>query len=227
MSASAAAGMYTRPHFAQAARCGQGGITMNRVIVIEFITLDGVVEDPDGSVGTPGGGWAFRHGPESVAGDKFRLGARLDTAALLLGRRTWQLFAQIWPGRSDEFSTKMNTAPKWVATRTLTDVGAWANSTVIAGELCDEAQRLRQEGDLIVIGSTSVVYTLMAADLVDEYRLLVFPSVLGTGDRLFTSRAVAADLRLVSAAQSGPAALLCYETATAASAQLERAAPRR
>ncbi len=91
---------------------------MNRVIVIQFITLDGVVEDPDGSDGTPAGGWAFRFGPEAVAGDKFRLGPRLDTGAILVGRRTWELFAKIWPGRTDDFSAKLNAAPTASASRT-------------------------------------------------------------------------------------------------------------
>jgi dihydrofolate reductase len=184
---------------------------MNRIIVIEFITLDGVVEDPDGSAGSAGGGWAFRHGPEAVAGDKFKLGARLDTGALLFGRETWQLFAKIWPGRSDWFSAKLNTAPKWVASRTLTDVSAWQNSRLIEGELTSEVQRQRRERDLIVIGSTSVVHTLMEGDLVDEYRLLIFPTVLGSGRRLFDRGAGTADLRLTSAQQSGAAALLFYE----------------
>jgi hypothetical protein len=73
------------------------------VIVIEFITLDGIVSDPDGSGGTPTGGWAFRHGPETVAGDKFRLGSTLDEGVMVLGRRTWQLFSRLWPGRDDPF----------------------------------------------------------------------------------------------------------------------------
>jgi dihydrofolate reductase len=188
---------------------------MNRVTVIEFVTLNGVVEDPDGSAGTPGGGWAFRHGPEAVAGDKFKLGSRLDTGTLLLGRGTWQLFSKLWPSRSDEFSTRMNTAQKWVASRTLTDVSAWNNSTVIGGELTGEVRRLRSERDVIVIGSTSVVHTLMDHDLVDEYRLLVFPTVLGAGRRLFTNPAGARDLRLVSVEQTGAAALLCYEKMSA------------
>jgi dihydrofolate reductase len=206
--------MYTRPRDANA-RVGPSsrGDTMNRIIVIQFITLDGVVEDPDGSAGSPGGGWAFRFGPEAVAGDKFKLGPRLDTGALLFGRETWQLFAKIWPGRSDEFSTTMNTAPKWVASLTLTDVSAWQNSQLIEGELTSEVQRLRRERDLIVIGSTSVVHTLMGHDLVDEYRLLVFPTVLGIGRRLFDSPAGVPDLRLTSAQQSGAAALLRYERA--------------
>ena len=148
-----------------------------------------------------------------MAGDKFRLGSRLDTGALLFGRATWQLFSKLWPGRSDPFSTQLNTAPKWVASRTLTDVSAWNNSRLLDGELTDEVQRLRNERDVIVIGSTSVVHTLMAHDLVDEYRLLIFPTVLGRGGRLFTGQAEAADLRLLSAEQSGAGALLRYETA--------------
>jgi dihydrofolate reductase len=186
---------------------------VNRITVIEFITLDGVIEDPDGRAGTPDGGWAFRYGPEAVAGDKFRLGARLDTGALLLGRTTWELFAKIWPGRSDEFSARMNAAAKRVASRTLTDVTGWQNSSLILGELTGEVQRLRRERDVIVIGSASIAHALMAHDLVDEYRLLVFPVVLGTGRRLFASPAGTSGLRLVSAGQSGAAALLCYEKA--------------
>jgi dihydrofolate reductase len=210
MSEAAATGMYTRPRTTEGGASRPGRIAMNRIIVIEFITLDGIADDPDGSAGTQGGGWAFRHGPEAVAGDKFRLGSRLDTGGLLLGRGTWQLFARIWPGRSDAFSAKMNAARKWVASRTLTDVSAWNNSRLIEGELTGEVQRLRRERDVIVIGSTSVVHTLMEHDLVDEYRLLVFPTVLGHGGRLFT-RPGAGDLRLVSAEPNGAAALLCYE----------------
>ena len=185
------------------------------VIVIQFITLDGVVEDPDGSAGTPSGGWAFRYGPGAVAGDKFRLGARLDTGALLLGRTTWQLFSRLWPTRSDDFSRKMNAAPKWVASRSLTDVSAWMNSTLIDGELTAKVAQLRRERDVIVVGSTSLVHTLMQHDLVDEYRLLIFPIVLGAGRRLFASPAGTEDLRLASVEQSGAAALLRYETASA------------
>jgi dihydrofolate reductase len=183
---------------------------MNDVIVIQFTTLDGVVEDPDGSAGTPDGGWAFRHGPEAVAGDKFKLGALLDTGALLLGRGTWELFSKLWPTRTDEFSTRMNKAPKRVASRTLTDVGAWENSAVLTGDLTDEVRRLREERDVIVIGSTSVVHTLAERGLVDEYRLLVFPVVLGTGRTWFTGPG---DLHLVSAERNGAAALLRYRTA--------------
>jgi dihydrofolate reductase len=186
---------------------------MNNIIVIEFLTLDGVVEDPDGSAGTPYGGWAFRFGPAAVAGDKFKLGALLDEGGLLFGRGTWQLFSTIWPSRTDEFSTRMNSATKWVASRTLDDVSAWRNSALIAGDLIVEVRRLRQERDVIVIGSTSIVRALMEQDLVDEYRLLIFPTVLGAGRRLFEGDAGAGDLRLVSVEQSGAAALLRYQRA--------------
>jgi hypothetical protein len=91
------------------------------VIVIQFITLDGIISDPAGSGGTPAGGWAFRHGPETVAGDKFRLGSTMDDGVLLLGRTTWQLFSRIWPGRDDAFAARMNAVPKLIATRSLAE----------------------------------------------------------------------------------------------------------
>jgi len=186
---------------------------MSRIIVIQFITLDGVAEDPDGSAGTPDGGWAFRFGPEAVAGDKFKLGPLLETGALLFGRGTWQLFSKLYPPRSDDFSARMNAAAKRVASRTLTDVSGWQNSSLIEGELTTAAQKLRSERDVIVIGSTSVARTLRDHDLVDEYRLLVFPTILGQGGRLFDGPAEAGDLRLISTEQSGAAALLRYEKA--------------
>ncbi|GAA3818324.1 MULTISPECIES: dihydrofolate reductase family protein [Amycolatopsis] len=182
---------------------------MGTLIVIEFVTLDGVVEDPDGSGGTPGGGWAFRHGPEAVAGDKFGLGALLDTGMLLLGRVTWELFAKLWPGRTDEFSAKMNAIPKLVVSRSLTSADAWQNSSVLDGDLASAVRGT--DRDLIVTGSIGVVHALAAENLVDEYRLLVFPTALGTGRRLFTAPA---DLRLHAVRQQGAAALLTYRAAT-------------
>ncbi|MFD7879551.1 dihydrofolate reductase family protein [Streptomyces sp. NPDC059766] len=175
------------------------------VVVIEFITLDGIVSDPDGSAGTPLGGWAFRHGPEAVAGDKFRLGSTLDDGVLLLGRRTWQLFSRLWPNRDDPFSRRMNAVPKLVATRTLTDVSAWAGSRILTGDLLDAVKRERR--DVVVTGSLGVVGQLMAEDLVDEYRLLTFPTVLGTGHRLFPHGTPHTELRCLAAEQTGAAVL--------------------
>ena len=178
------------------------------VIVIEFITLDGIVSDPDGSGGTPAGGWVFRHGHEAVTGDPFRLGSVLDNGVLLLGRKTWELFCRIWPGRDDPFSARMNAAPKLVASRTLTDVSAWANSGVIDGDVVDAVKR--EQRDVIITGSLSVVRTLMADDLIDEYRLLTFPTILGTGERLFPADSPPVYLECLSAEQAGAAVLSRY-----------------
>ena len=181
------------------------------VIVIEFITLDGIVADPDGSAGTPAGGWAFRHGPATVAGDKFQLGSVLDNGVMLLGRATWQLFSRLWPGRDDPFSARMNAVPKLVASRTLADTSAWANSRLIEGDLLEAVKR--EARDVIITGSLSVVHALMAADLIDEYRLLVFPTILGTGERLFPAGGPPVYLESLSAERTGAAVLTRYARA--------------
>ncbi|GAA1684679.1 dihydrofolate reductase family protein [Nonomuraea maheshkhaliensis] len=178
------------------------------VIVIQFITLDGIVSDPDGSAGTPTGGWAFRHGPETVAGDKFQLGRVLDEGVMLLGRDTWQLFSRLWPGRDDPFSARMNAVPKLVVSRTLTDTSAWAGSRVVDGGLADAVER--EHRDVVVTGSLSVVHALMAEDLIDEFRLLTFPTVVGSGDRLFPAGGPPVHLRCLPAEPSGAAVLSRY-----------------
>jgi dihydrofolate reductase len=202
MSSAGAAGMYRR--------ASNEGICTMSVIVIEFITLDGIVSDPDGSDGTPTGGWAFRHGPETVAGDKFQLGSLLDDGVLLLGRTTWQLFSRLWPTRDDPFSKRMNAVPKLVASRTLTDTTAWTNSEVIDGDLIDVVRHERR--DVIVAGSLSIVHALMAQDLIDQYRLLTFPTILGTGRRLFPADSTPKYLKTVSAEPVGAATLTRYAT---------------
>jgi len=181
------------------------------VIVIEFITMDGIVTDPDGSGGTPAGGWAFRHGPEAVTGDKFRIGSVLDDGVLLLGRKTWEMFSRIWPGRDDPFSTRMNAAAKLVASRTLTGTSAWQNSQVIDGDVVDAVKR--EQRDVLIMGSLSVAHALMAADLIDEYRLLTFPIALGTGERLFPAGGPPAYLECLSAEQAGAVVLARYRRA--------------
>ena len=181
------------------------------VIVIEFLTLDGIISDPDGSAGSPAGGWAFRHGPQTIAGDKFRLGSILDDGVMLLGRTTWQLFSRLWPGRDDPFANRMNAVPKLVASRTLTDVSAWQNSRILEGDLVDAVQNERR--DVIITGSVSVVHTLIARDLIDEYRLLTFPTVLGSGERLFPAGGTPAYLETLSAEPAGTAVLTRYARA--------------
>jgi dihydrofolate reductase len=180
------------------------------VIVIEFITLDGITSDPDGSGHTTTGGWAFRHGPETVAGDKFKLGSVLDNGILLLGRSTWQLFSRIWPGRDDPFSRRMNAVPKLVASRTLSDASAWANSAVVE-DAVDAVKHA--SGDVVIAGSLSIVHALMAEDLIDEYRLLTFPTIVGSGEPLFPAGMPPAYLECLSAEQSGAAVLARYARA--------------
>ena len=184
---------------------------MGDVIVVSFVTLDGVASDPDGRWGTGHGGWAFKHGFGPVSDDKFRLGVRQEHGVQLYGRRTWEHFAQLWPRRDGDFARVMNAVPKRVATRGGTggtdriDTAAWPNSEVIEGDPLAWAEAERTRRDVIVIGSLSLVRALAAADLVDEYRLITFPTVAGAGDRLFDG--VAADFRITTAEFSDPAGI--------------------
>lgn len=160
---------------------------MRKVIVTEYVTLDGVMEDPAGTEGAGLGAWSFQfdRGPE---GDKFKLDEALASEALLLGRVTYQGFAEAWPSRTDEvgFADKMNSMPKLVVSTTLEEV-EWNNSTLIKGNVAEEVSKLKQQpgGDMLIYGSRQLVNTLMQHDLIDEYRLMVFPVVLGSGKRLF------------------------------------------
>ncbi|WP_045878192.1 dihydrofolate reductase family protein [Pseudofrankia sp. DC12] len=149
--------------------------------------MDGVVSDPDGRWETGHGGWAFRHGAGPVDGDKFRLGARMDQGVQLYGRRTWEHFARLWPARDGDFAQRMNAVPKRVATRAGIDASAWSNSAGIDGDPLAWVAAERARRDVVVVGSLSLVHALAAADLVDEYRLITFPTVMGTGDRLLAT----------------------------------------
>lgn len=186
---------------------------MGKIIVIQYVTLDGVVEDPDGRSGTDRGGWAFRFGREQLAGDKFALGPILQTGALLFGRRTWEHFSRLWPQRTDPVSTAMNIMPKHVLTRTDPDLAAWTNSHRLADAPVEGARRLAGAQDVVVIGSLGVVRELAAAGAVDEYRLLAVPTFLGVGERLFVDQV---DLDPVSAVSDGPLVLSTYRPRAAA-----------
>ncbi len=167
---------------------------MGKLIVMAFITLDGIVSDPDGTGGTPNGGWAFRNGGGAITEDKFRLGDRMQTATLLLGRTTWEMFAARWPSRTSEFAGRMNAMRKLVVTKSGVDTSRWANS-VSTGD--DPAEVVtREPGEFVITGSLSVLRRLMDEDLVDEYRLLTVPSAVQMGERLFESLT---HLRYVSA----------------------------
>lgn len=173
---------------------------MGRIVVSEFVSVDGVMEDPGGSEGTRNAGWTFRF-DRGTDGDGFKLNEVLDAEALLLGRVTYQGFAAAWPTIEDPvgFAAKMNAMPKYVVSSTLTDGDAnWNNSTVLRGDAVSEvtALRARVAGDLLVNGSASLVQLLAEHGLVDEYRLMVFPVLLGSGKRLFGDLSVAPFLHL-------------------------------
>jgi dihydrofolate reductase len=158
---------------------------MAKIIVTEFVSLDGVMEDPGGAEGFKHGGWTFEiaRGDE---GDKFKLDETMDTSALLLGRKTYEGFAAAWPSREGEFADKFNSMPKYVVSSTLQSP-EWNNTTVLSGDLADEIGTLKreQDGNIVVHGSAQLAQSLLDNDLVDELRLMVFPVVLGTGKRLF------------------------------------------
>jgi dihydrofolate reductase len=179
------------------------------LIVIEFLTLDGVMQDPDGAEATTHGGWAFRRGPAAVAGDKFRLGPLLDTGTLLFGRRTWEHFAQIWPSRTDDFAAKLNAMPKLIASTTRDGFDDWSNSSLLKGDSIAEIGRLKQTRDLVLLGSSTLAHQVITHRLVDEYRLLVFPCIVGEGVRLF-EHSLPADLDLIAVEQKDAAVLLTY-----------------
>ena len=159
---------------------------MARIIVTEFVSLDGVVEDPGGAEDYKYGGWVFEI-DRGAEGDQFKLDETMETDGLLLGRVTYEGFAAAWPSREGEFADKFNSMPKYVVSSTL-ESPEWANTTVIGGrDAVAEIARLRDglDGTLAVHGSVQLVQTLVEHDLVDELRLMVYPVVLGAGKRLF------------------------------------------
>jgi dihydrofolate reductase len=188
---------------------------MGRVVVSQFVTLDGVVEDPGGSENFDRGGWAFDF-DRGDDGDKFKLDEVMASEALLLGRTTYEGFAAAWPSREGDFADKFNTMPKYVVSTTLDDP-EWNNSTVIKDDVPSEVSKLKEQvgGDILVNGSVQLVETLVENDLVDEYRLMVFPVVLGSGKRLFGETSETAKLSLADSMPVGPdgVVVLTYEPA--------------
>ena len=156
---------------------------MATIIVTEFVSLDGVIEDPGGSENFRHGGWSFEidRGDE---GNAFKLDETMASDGLLLGRKTYEGFAEAWPSREGEFADKFNTMPKYVVSTTI-DEPDWQNTTVIRDLDGVRALKETAEGTLVVHGSAQLVQGLIDADLVDELRLMVYPVVLGDGKRLF------------------------------------------
>lgn len=177
---------------------------MSKIVVSQFVSLDGVIEDPGGSEDSGLGGWSFKfdRGPE---GDKFKLDEVMESDALLLGRTTYEGFAEAWPSRQGEFADKFNSMAKYVVSTTM-DKPEWNNTTLIKDHVAEEIAKLKQQpgGDILVNGSATLVRTLMENALVDEYRLMTFPVVLGTGLRLFGEGSPTTTLRLADDKPVGP-----------------------
>jgi dihydrofolate reductase len=188
---------------------------MGRIVVTEFVSLDGVVEDPGGSENFKHGGWSFEfeRGPE---GNRFKTVETMEADAMLLGRVTYEGFAAAWPSRDGEFADRFNTMPKYVVSSTLTEPLEWSNSHLVEGDVAEGVTKLREApgGDIIVHGSAQLVQTLLEHDLVDELRLMVFPVVLGDGKRLFGPTSDRKRWRLTESQEVGDGVVtLVYERA--------------
>jgi len=187
---------------------------MGRIVVTEFISVDGVIEAPGGGEGFKHDGWSFEI-DRGEQGNQFKVDETMNSAALLLGRRTYEGFAVAWPERHDEFADKFNSMPKYVVSSSLRDP-QWSNSTVLSGDVAEEVTKLKaqQDGDIVVHGSAQLVQTLLEHDLVDELRLMVFPVVLGAGKRLFGETTDKKRLELSSSTVVGEGvAIQVYERA--------------
>jgi dihydrofolate reductase len=184
---------------------------MGKIVISENVSLDGVVEDPSGVEGFRHGGWVGkvtdRPGPGKVLLDE-----ALGAEALLWGRRTYEFLAARWPSRTGALADRMNGMPKYVVSSTLEDP-AWNNTTVLKGDAVEEVSKLKREldGEIVVAGSIRLVRELIEHDLVDELRLLLYPVVLGAGERLFGETSDKKPVRLVGTQTLDDLALLSYE----------------
>src|ERR687891_2258706 len=185
---------------------------MGQIVISEFVSLDGVIEDPAGDEGFRLGGWVGEIKGREEA-DKVKLDEALGTEALLLGRRSYEFFASRWPSRGGELADRLNSLPKYVVSSTLKDPD-WNNSTVLKGDVVNEVSKLKQElnREVVVVASFQLVRTLMEHDLVDELRLKIYPVVLGAGERLFGETSDKKPMRLVDTRTvDGDIAFLTYE----------------
>jgi len=188
---------------------------MGKLIVTEFTSLDGVMQDPGGAEDFEHGGWSMQfNDPEGM---QFKFQETMDAEALLLGRVTYEGFAAAWPNMRDEagFGDKMNGMPKYVVSSTLTDP-EWTNSQVLAGgdDVVEAVRALKErvDGEILIAGSQQLIPTLAAADLIDEYRLMAYPIVLGTGKRVFEGVEAPFNVKLTSAkALANGTQILIYE----------------
>jgi dihydrofolate reductase len=184
---------------------------MGKIVVSENITLDGVIQDPSGDEGFSRGGWVG-HITDRPAVGQAALDDALGAEALLWGRRSYEFLAARWPSREGALADRLNGLPKYVVSSTLEDPD-WNNTTVLKGDAVDEVTKLKEEvdGEIVVAASIQLVRTLLAHDLVDELRLLVYPVVLGAGERLFGETADKRSMRLVGARSGDGVAFLTYD----------------
>ena len=184
---------------------------MGKIVVSENVTIDGVIQDPAGDEGFRLGGWVGRIQDHPAVG-RAALEEALGAEAFLFGRRTYEFFAARWPSRNGELADRLNSLPKYVLSSTLEDP-EWDNSTVLKGDAVNEVSKLKQElvGRIVVPGSIKLVRALLEHDLVDELRLIVFPVVLGAGERLFGETSDKKPMRLVDTQTSDDVAFLAYE----------------
>jgi dihydrofolate reductase len=187
---------------------------MGKIIISENVSLDGVVQDPTGDEGFRVGGWFGQVGNrDREEWAKVELDEALGAEALLLGRRTYEFFAARWPSRSGQWADRLNSLPKYVVSATLQDLD-WNNSTVLTGDVVDEVSTLSRKvnGDIVVYASFQLVHTLIEHDLVDELRLMIYPFVLGAGERLFGETSGHKHMRLVETRTVGDGlAFLTYQ----------------
>jgi dihydrofolate reductase len=181
---------------------------MGKLVVTEFVSIDGVFEDPGGAEQYEHGGWTFEY-DRGEEGNRFKLDELMDADVQLLGRVTYEGFAKAWPTREGAFADKLNSDPKYVVSTTL-EHPEWHNTTVLSGDAAEEVRRLKDKTDgvILVAGSGTLVRTLLEHDLVDELRLMVFPTILGRGTRLFPDGIDRLKLRLAEVKTVGPDGVL-------------------
>src|SRR5437773_300080 len=192
----------------------KGGGEMGRIVISENVTLDGVIQDPAGVEGFRLGGWVGRigsQGREEAA--KVALDEALGDQAFRLGRRSYEFLAARWPSRSGPLAERLNSLPKYVVSSTL-EAPVWNNTMVLKGDVLDEVSKLKQQidGEIVVAASFQLWHTLLQHDLVDELRLMIYPVVLGAGERVFGETSDKKTMPLVSIRSVDDLALLTYET---------------
>jgi dihydrofolate reductase len=189
---------------------------MGKIIISENVSIDGVIQDPTGEEGFRHGGWFNQIGQaDREAWATAALDEALAAEALLLGRRSYEYFAARWPSRSGGFADRLNSLPKYVVSSTLTEPG-WSNSTVLGGDVVNEVSKLKEklDGDIVVYASFGLVHSLIEHDLFDELRLIIYPFVLGSGERLVRQTSDKKPMHLAGARAVGDSlALLTYQPA--------------